>query len=244
MKFLIVDPLVQTSNSSYVKKLINISENEVTLVENGEDAIKLFKEDNFDSVITELILPGIDASKLVRTIKEINPEVSLYAYSYIKNSYDIETVIKAGADYYFLKSKNIDDVICRIMSGCNLNSTNCHIENFSNDLRKIVPSVLREFGIPVHLKGYLYLIEAIISYLTDNDNYKCGMTKWVYPFIARKYKTKPTCVERAIRHAICTAWENQNSKNLKLFAATSSNITDRPTNLEFIAITGEYIKSR
>ena len=74
-----------------------------------------------------------------------------------------------------------------------------------NTLENDVTHIIREIGIPAHIKGYQYIREAIM--MTVNDiNLLNYITKLLYPTIAKKYKTTSSSVERAIRHAIEVAW--------------------------------------
>ncbi|MBO5247728.1 MAG: sporulation transcription factor Spo0A, partial [Clostridia bacterium] len=69
------------------------------------------------------------------------------------------------------------------------------------DLEKQVTSIILEVGIPAHVKGYQYVRRAILMAITDPEVIN-GVTKIIYPTIAKEFKTTPSRVERAIRHAI------------------------------------------
>ncbi|OMD81181.1 hypothetical protein BSK53_19380 [Paenibacillus odorifer] len=62
-------------------------------------------------------------------------------------------------------------------------------------------------------------------------------TKTLYPAIAEKFKTTPSRVERAIRHAIEVAWTRGNIDSIShLFGYTINISKSKPTNSEFIAM--------
>ncbi|MDO5403673.1 MAG: sporulation initiation factor Spo0A C-terminal domain-containing protein, partial [Eubacteriales bacterium] len=89
---------------------------------------------------------------------------------------------------------------------------------------------------------YQYLRDSIILAVKDNDIINC-ITKILYPTIAKKYKTTPSRVERAIRHAIEVAWNRGNTDTLNnLFGYTISNGKGKPTNSEFIALIADEIR--
>ena len=73
------------------------------------------------------------------------------------------------------------------------------------NLEALVTNVIHEVGVPAHIKGYQYLREAIMMVVNDIDIIN-QITKQLYPEIASKYRTTPSRVERAIRHAIEVAW--------------------------------------
>lgn len=95
---------------------------------------------------------------------------------------------------------------------------------------------LLELGIPPHIKGFSYIREAVII-LMDNEEKIFGITKVLYPDIAKLYGTTSTRVERAIRHAIELSWTRQGLKGGQLFAAWES----KPSNAEFLAFLSRSI---
>lgn len=119
---------------------------------------------------------------------------------------------------------------------------NCKKELTEEELYEIVRKIILKLGIPAHIKGYKYIIDAIIICINDQEAIG-SITKYVYPLVALHFKTAPNRVERAIRHAIEIAWsrgdiEMQN----KLFGNTVSNKTGRPTNSEFIAMIVDNVR--
>ena len=105
-----------------------------------------------------------------------------------------------------------------------------------------VTEIIREIGIPAHIKGYQYIREGIMMAVNDMNmlNY---ITKLLYPSIAKKYKTTSSSVERAIRHAIEVAWSRGKLDTLdELFGYTVSNGKGKPTNSEFIALIADTIQ--
>ena len=70
-----------------------------------------------------------------------------------------------------------------------------------------------------------------------------SVTKVLYPEVAKRYRTTPSRVERAIRHAIEVAWDRGDLETLqKFFGYTVSNAKGKPTNSEFIAMISDQIR--
>lgn len=70
-----------------------------------------------------------------------------------------------------------------------------------------------------------------------------AVTKELYPGIAKKYKTTPSRVERAIRHAIEISWQRGDIETLTgIFGYTVKINKDKPTNSEFIAMIADKIR--
>lgn len=112
------------------------------------------------------------------------------------------------------------------------------------DLEKDVTEMIHEIGVPAHIKGYHYLREAIMMCVEDVDMLN-SITKVLYPTIADNFKTTPSRVERAIRHAIEVAWSRGKMETLdSLFGYTINLGKGKPTNSEFIALIADKIRLR
>lgn len=110
------------------------------------------------------------------------------------------------------------------------------------ELTERITEILKELGIPVHLKGYPYLRNAIERAVKDEDIIN-AVTKVLYPAVAKEYKTTGSKVERAIRHAIETAWSRGDVGILqKYFGYTISYAKGKPTNSEFIAMIADKLR--
>lgn len=68
-----------------------------------------------------------------------------------------------------------------------------------------------------------------------------GITKKLYPAVARKHKTTGETVEHAVRHAIESAWKRGNQKEQKSLFGYCQSEGKRPTNSEFIARMADFL---
>lgn len=105
-----------------------------------------------------------------------------------------------------------------------------------------VTELFHRLGVPAHLHGYLYLRDAVLLTLED-FRILDSVTGVLYPVIALKYQTTSSKVERAIRHAIETAW-NRGKPDITeaIFGYTVKNSSGRPTNSEFIALVADWVR--
>lgn len=106
------------------------------------------------------------------------------------------------------------------------------------------PDIIMEIGIPAHIKGYQYIRDGIIMTVREPEIIN-GVTKVLYPAIAKKNGTTASRVERAIRHAIEVAWDRGDVDILNsYFGYTIHNLRGKPTNSEFIAMIADKIRLR
>ena len=104
-----------------------------------------------------------------------------------------------------------------------------------NELYDSTCAVLRELGVPAHLRGHAYLAEAVMLAVVQPDCLH-HMTGKLYPAVAQKYRTTPACAERAMRHAVETAWLRGDSDVLTAYFGNSIDPgKGKPANSEFIA---------
>lgn len=113
---------------------------------------------------------------------------------------------------------------------------------YSGDLEMDITNILLEIGIPAHIKGYQYIREGIIMSFYDRNMLQY-ITKFLYPSIAKKYKTTSSSVERTIRHAIEVAWRRGNMEVLEdVFGNTVCAGKGKPTNSEFMALLTDKLR--
>lgn len=232
----------------------------VGIYHDGESLTNAVKEKEPDIVLMELILPKLDGLGVLEKIQTFSNVPEVIVTSALKNSKMIHCACSLGATFYICKRDDAkvydyDSIYERILQALMYNKYTQDIPtNFTNvvssageesrkttmkesaTLESEVTAVIRELGIPAHIKGYQYIRDGIILSLSDANmlNY---ITKFLYPTIAKKYKTTSSSVERAIRHAIGVAWEKGNMRafeNLYGYSITEDHM--RPTNSEFLAL--------
>lgn len=91
---------------------------EVDTAVNGEDGIKKFKKDNYDLVLIDMKMPGIDGIETLSKLKEINQQVEVImitAYGTIETA--VESM-KLGACEYLRKPfspKEIREIVIQVL---------------------------------------------------------------------------------------------------------------------------------
>ena len=110
---------------------------------------------------------------------------------------------------------------------------------------RIVTEYIQALGIPPNIKGYGYVRQAIIDCLKHPD-YMDSVVKVLYPSVAKKFKTMPSRVERAIRHGISSAWDRgwADPEFMKREFGSMFNVNYKVTNSEFIAAVVDRIHLR
>ena len=235
------------------------------IAKDGREALSLIEARNPDLVVLDIIMPHLDGLGVLEKLNNMNLEKMprVIVLSAVGQDKITQQAITLGADYYVVKPFDMDVFTKRIRemfntgvnkaSGINrssiMNKNNDSISHNSSisygepvDLETEITSIIHEIGVPAHIKGYMYLREAITMVVNDMELLS-AVTKELYPSIAKKYNTTASRVERAIRHAIEVAWgRGQIDAINKLFGYTIHNDKGKPTNSEFIAIIADKLR--
>ena len=155
-------------------------------------------------------------------------------------------LIRAGSAYHFVKPFDPDIIAERVEMMCApaageeaVAAARPAVEVV--DLETIVTEIIMEIGIPAHIKGYQYIRDGIIMTVREPEIIN-GVTKVLYPAIAKKNGTTASRVERAIRHAIEVAWNRGRVDTLnRAFGCRVCTPEDKPTNGEFIAMIADKL---
>ena len=199
----------------------------------------------------DMFMPHVDALGVMKALPELklSKRPLIMLTSSVDNARFEQEVLAAGADYYFLKPFDLDILAERIsqLTGWNTAGQE-NIRKVSSDvqgnLEVVVSEIMHQIGVPAHIKGYQYLREAIILSINDSEMMN-SVTKLLYPTVAKTFKTTPSRVERAIRHAIEVAWDRGDVDVLSsYFGYTIQNSRGKPTNSEFIAMISDKLRLR
>lgn len=205
----------------------------------NEESIILdaISKDNPDVVITDLTLKDTDAAEIMRKVNvKGNGAPQFIVISEFANSFIERQLIESGAAYTLSKPFDCADLpeIIKLIAFKKHNDE-------CDDAELLVTNLIRNIGIPAHIKGYRYIRTAILECAADHS-YLESITKQLYPHVAEIYKTTPERVERAIRHAIEMAWNRTDHKAIsEFFGCSSINFGSRPTNSEFIALASDKL---
>lgn len=106
---------------------------------------------------------------------------------------------------------------------------------------KRTTDLLHKVGIPASVLGYGYLRASIVTCYFDKDI--CRHTVNVlYPNIAEKFKTTPSRLERAMRHAIEIGFDRGDIEAIQnIFKHSFSRESGRPTIKEFITLIADEL---
>ncbi len=209
----------------------------------GRQAYDLTMKHAPDLLIIDLIMPIYDGFAVLEELRQ--------------NGYQHHTKIvmtsAVGIDYVFKKAQsyNVDHIfikpfekevfkkrILELMSHDNITTLVT-----DRTPQEVVTQHIKAVGITANVKGYYYLRDAILMVFDDFDLIS-HLTTDLYVRVAQKYDATPQRVERAMRHAIESAWNRGSVRVLEdFFGYTICDTKGKPTNGEFIAMLADKLNT-
>jgi len=117
IRVLLVDDEKDYVNSLF-KQLV-VRNYDVNAVYDGDEAIKMVHQHNFDVVLLDVLMPGKDGIKTFKEIKKIDPTVQVIIHTgHAKIDLAIDG-LKSGICDYIIKPIDIDELTEKIELACN-----------------------------------------------------------------------------------------------------------------------------
>ena len=233
----------------------------------GEQAIRLINERKPQVLVLDLMLSKQDGISVLKAISNLDRKPVTLATSAFVTDYVSAAVASLGVRYLMLKPCDMNILVERMeeIRGGESPRYPAPRRMDRTGIESMVTNIIHEIGVPAHIKGYQYIRDGIIMTVrepeiingvtkvlypaiakkngTTASRVERAITKVLYPQVAKTFQTTPSRVERAIRHAIEVAWDRGDLDTLQsFFGYTVSNTKGKPTNSEFIALIADRLQ--
>jgi DNA-binding NtrC family response regulator len=111
-KILVVDD--DPASLASLSEAMSLESYDVSRAGSGEEALRLDKETEFDVVITDLRMQGVDGLQVVRAIKNLHPETVLIVMTGFASMETVVDAISAGAYDYISKPFKLDQMRLKV----------------------------------------------------------------------------------------------------------------------------------
>lgn len=251
-----INIVIADTGYEMISKQIEKETDSINILEATDDGSRIYdivNDKKPDILLIDVFISKVDGLEVVEQIRSNDKlnDTKIIFLSTVGSPRIISMAFNLGADYYIMKPCSPDIIIKRVIQMMNMNKNLISEEEAKeqeadiyseNSIENDVTAIIRDLGIPAHIKGYQYIREGIMMAINDMNmlNY---ITKLLYPNIAKKYKTTSSSVERAIRHAIEVAWSRGKIEVIEeMFGYTVSAGKGKPTNSEFIALIADKLR--
>ncbi len=210
---------------------------------NGKDGLNYLLNKEYDLVLLDLIMPIMDGIKVLEEVIKQDIKTHFIILTSCNSPEIIRKVSGLGIRFLMLKPFELSYLEEKILEySNNVVYSKKTIDIYYSDLQVSITKLLHELGVPSHIKGYEFIREGI-NLVYDDPKLSNSITKVLYPIIAKKYKTTPSRVERAIRHAIEVSWNRANLELLEDVFGYSIDIDKaKATNSLFIVTIADKLR--
>jgi two-component system, response regulator, stage 0 sporulation protein A len=219
----------------------------VGIANDGLSALEDIKNKKPDIMVLDIIMPKLDGLGVLEHVNKMAKEGQLekrpniLVLSAVGQDNIAKNCISLGADYCMLKPFDLSSFLARLRSFYGPRGNPSRNEKIS-DLTLKVSAMLQSIGCPLHIKGFKYINDAIISIHSRTESNNKIMST-VYSIIAEKYDTTPASVEKAIRSAIEVMFtRNFFDDEHPVLGDLIAKKNKKVTNSEFIMIMVEWLK--
>lgn len=89
--------------------------NEIVVADNGKEGLEKFKEDKFDLIVTDLSMPTMTGTDMIKEIKKIDPHIPIViTTAYGSQNKDIALLKEMGIEEFVMKPVDIMKLVTSI----------------------------------------------------------------------------------------------------------------------------------
>ena len=218
------------------------------MTDSGPMLLEMAKDLQPDVILMDILLGERDGFWVLESLKKEGIQCICIMISAIDSDKLVRQAISLGAEYYMAKPIQGELLLERIHQLLEHETAQekriereeiIQEENPFRNLEGEISVLLSRMGISASIKGYHFIRKAVIMAVEDEE-VLVGITKGLYPDIAKLYKTSASKVERAIRHAIESAWKKNGPQ--VYFEVAGYLPSEKPTNGQLIAALSEYFR--
>ncbi len=217
----------------------------VAVAHDGERGFQLISQHKPQAVVLELFVPVVDGFGVLERLNAdptlIRPRVLMTTVA--AHEHLLSQALLLGADYCVIKPFDIRTLLDRVRQLVRPGAASGpDLDEQQQAILKEITRRLAELGVPPHFKGYQYLRDAI-SIVVQDMAMLSGVTKYLYPTIARRHGSSPQRVERAIRNAIEVTMTRGNLEEIqRVFGYAVDAGKGKPSNSSFIARLADQVR--
>jgi two-component system, OmpR family, alkaline phosphatase synthesis response regulator PhoP len=100
--------------SETIKLNLELEDYAVSVAEDGRKALEIFKEQHFDLVVLDIMIPQLDGIAVCETIRLTNKETPILFLSAKSAAEDRVLGLKKGGDDYLTKPFNLEELLIRV----------------------------------------------------------------------------------------------------------------------------------
>jgi DNA-binding response OmpR family regulator len=107
-----------------VKESLESRDYEVTMVADGKEAMSVFKQENPDICVLDVMLPNKDGYSIAQNVRQLNPTIPIIFVTAKTQNEDVIKGFEVGGNDYLRKPFSMEELIVRVNNLLNLTRRN------------------------------------------------------------------------------------------------------------------------
>ena len=173
-KILIIEDEVAIADLE--KDYLELSDFEVTIEHTGDEGLKKALEEEFDLVILDLMLPGMDGFEVCKQIRE-KKDIPILMVSAKKDDIDKIHGLGLGADDYMTKPFSPSELVARVKAHMARYNRLVNTNQKNNDIVEIrgirIDKTARRVYVDGEEKNFTTKEFDLLTFLAENPNHVC-----------------------------------------------------------------------
>ncbi len=226
--------------SIYADELKNYGIDTLRFSGYGKKIISSMKEKSACAIIMDCFAKDVDALGVLSEITNLSADERPFMIVVLPmhNRKLMNILLEHGTDYVFIGVPTVDRLISTLAAVLDINSSSTMRERRLNEL-------LESLGIPKKTKGFNLIADAVLTIIENKENLH-GITKCLYPDIAKKHGTTAFTAEKEIRGCIAKAWQNTErdmSIANRCFGINDDSLNLKPSNKIFLESVARFFET-
>jgi DNA-binding response OmpR family regulator len=148
--------------ASLLKSALEENDYEALSITNGNEALELFINEDFNLLIIDIMMPGIDGLQLCRRIREKGIETPVLMLTAMGTIDDKVTGLEAGADDYLVKPFHLKELLARVAALLRRQQTESlktdHLLCYEDLCLDTYSKEVKRAGTPINLTAKEYIL--------------------------------------------------------------------------------------
>lgn len=204
-----------------------------------EEAMEHIRSHDIRILITDFLIRKGDVVHLNRELKQARQDAYLVICSMLLQTGLLKPGALNEADLLISRPCTAAHIAQEVLE---LQHGGRKASDYPRDMETEIAALLRSCNISTKAAGYRYLKQAVII-ASQTPTGTDGITKVIYPEIARMYHTEYKNVERGIRYLISSTWKRSRGETWGRFLTQGQLEREKaPTNAEVVSAIAEYCR--
>ncbi|MEI6519494.1 MAG: response regulator [bacterium] len=128
-----------------VEEILLIDGYSTVQASNGTEALEILQNQDFDLLITDIMMPGISGMKLLTTVRNLKPDMAIIMLTSVDKKETAIQAIEQGAYGYMIKPFQVNELLMNVFSALHRRKSEKMRDDYEKELEKQIHEINKEF---------------------------------------------------------------------------------------------------